>query len=227
MEEEVCNVVLQVLRGNPLPRGLNDTFITLIPKVPNPQWVSQFRPIGLCNVAYKLITKCIVNRLKRVLPELISPIQSSFVPGRQITDNVIVMQEILHSMWCKIGTKGWMAIKLDLEKSYDRLRWDFIHETLNKMKLSSLLVAVIMNCISSCSLSILWNGEPTKFFNPSRGIRQGDPLSPYLFVACMERLSQLIEANYMADSGKLSQWQRRHTDFTPYVYRWCGTVLRS
>ena len=109
-----------------MPSGLNDTFITVIPKVPNPEKVTQFRPIGLCNVVYKLITKCLVNRLKRALPDLISLIQSSFVPWRQITDNVIVMQEVLHSMRHKTGIKGWMAIKLDLEKAYDRLRWEFI-----------------------------------------------------------------------------------------------------
>jgi len=195
VEDDVCQVVLKVLNGHPMPNGLNDTFITLIPKIPNPEQVTQFRPIGLCNVVYKVITKCIVNKLKRVLPVLISPYQSSFVPGRRITDNVIVMQEILHSMRRKSGSVGWMAIKLDLEKAYDRLRWGFIHETLLKMHLPRLLVEVIMNCVSSSTLNILWNGEPSEKFRPSRGVRQGDPLSPYLFVACLEHLSQLIEAS--------------------------------
>ena len=95
---------------------------------------AQFRPIGLCNVIYKLISKCIVNKLKGVLPDLISPAQSSFVPGRQITDNVILMQEAIHSMRRKKGATGWMAIKLDLEKAYDRLRWDFIHDTLGQIR---------------------------------------------------------------------------------------------
>ena len=165
--EDVCNVVIQVLRGGPMPLGLNDTFITLIPKVPNVERVTQFRPIGLCNVVYKLITKCIVNRLKGVLSDMISPIQSSFVPGRQITDDVIIMQEVLHSMRRKTGAMGWMAIKLDLEKAYDRLRWDFLRETLLRMHLSGLLVNVIMQCVSTCSLNILWNGEPSGAFTPS------------------------------------------------------------
>jgi len=189
VEADVCKVVLQVLRGGPLPSGLNDTFLTLVPKVAHPERVSQFRPIGLYNVTYKLITKCIVNRLKWVLPKIISPTQSSFVPGRQITDNVIVMQEVLHSMRRKLGFKGWMKIKTDLEKAYDRLRWEFILETLIQMHLPNLLIEVIMNCVTSCTLNVLWNGEPTDFFTPSRGIRQGDLLSPYLFVICMERLT--------------------------------------
>lgn len=136
-----------------------------------------------------------VNKLKNVMPALISSTQSSFVPGRQITDNVIIMQEVIDSRRRKIGPKGWMTIKLDLEKAYDRLQWEFIHDTLLKMQLPELLVSIIMTCISSCSLNILWNGLPTESFTPSRGIRQGDPLSPYLFVACIERLSQLIEHN--------------------------------
>jgi len=167
VEGELCNTILRVLQGSMLPEGLNDTYITLIPKVSNPKRVAQLRPIGPCNVVYKVITKCMVNRLKRVLSKLISPMQSSFIPGRQIMDNIIVMQEILHAMRRKSGHKGWMAIKLDLKKAYDRLRWEFIRDTLTRMNLPSLLVKVIMNCVTSSSLSILWNGEPTACFKPS------------------------------------------------------------
>ena len=195
VKEKVCKMALHVLRGNPLPEGLNETFLTLIPKVPNVELVTQLRPIGLCNVSYKLVTKCVVQRLKNVLPDLISPAQSSFVPGRQITDNVLIMQEVLHSMRQRSGAKGCMAIKIDLEKAYDRLRWTFIHDTLVQMRLPDSIIGIIMNCVTSCSLNILWNGEPTGAFYPTRGIRQGDLLSPYLFVACMEGLSQLIEAS--------------------------------
>jgi len=195
VKEKVCNMVLHVLRGNPLPQGLNETFLVLIPKVPHVELVTQLRPIVLCNVSYKLVTKCVVQRLKTVLSDLISPAQSSFVPGRQITDNILIMQEVLHSMRRRSGTKGWMAIKIDLEKAYDRLRWTFIHDTLAQMKLPESIIGIIMNCVTSSTLNILWNGEPTGAFYPTRGIRQGDPLSPYLFVACMERFSQLIEAS--------------------------------
>ena len=84
--------------------------------------MSQLRPIGLCNVAYKAITKAIVNRLKPILAKLIAPTQSSFVPGRQISDNIIIVQEMLHSMRQKKGSTGHIAIKIDLEKAYNRLR---------------------------------------------------------------------------------------------------------
>jgi len=101
-----------------------------------------------------------------------------------------------------MGAKGWMAIKLDLEKAYDRLRWEFIRETLIDMKLPNHLVEIVMNCVTSSTLNIIWNGEPTEFFKPSRGIRQGDPISPYLFVACIERLAQLIESLIMEGKWK-------------------------
>jgi len=198
----VNDVVLGVLNGQHLPEGLNDTFLVLLPKVEHPQKVTQFRPIGLCNVAYKLITKVLVHRLKKVLPDIISPCQSSFVPGRQISDNIIIMQESLHTMRKKRGRCGFMAIKLDLEKAYDRLNWAFTRHTLMEMRLPQLMVEVIMLCITSYSMRILWNGEPTASFQPTRGIRQGDPLSPYIFVACMERLSHLIEG--LVQSG---QWK--------------------
>jgi len=150
--------------------------------------------------------------------QLISPIQSSFVPGRQITDNVIVMQEALHSMRRKTGAKGWMAIKLDLEKADDRIRWDFIQETLAQMRLPDQLIKVMMHCVSSCSLNILWNGEPTETFQPSRGIRQGDPLSPYLFVACMERLTQLIESKVAEGQWKTIPLSRGGTRISHLIF---------
>lgn len=189
----VHKLALDVLNGKGLPEGLNNTFITLLQKVEHPESATQFRPIGLCNVAYKIITKVIVNRLKPVLPFLISNTQASFVPRRQITDNVVIMQEVLHTMRKKQGKKGLRAIKIDFEKAYDRLRWSFILDTLLQMNIPYLLVTVIMECVTTASLQVLWNGEPTQRFKPSRGIRQGDPLSPYLFVMCMERLYQTIQ----------------------------------
>jgi len=143
-------------------------------------------------VGYKVITKAIVQRLKCVVPELISPTQASFVPKWQIADNIIIMQEILHTMHKKTCNIGWMAIKLDLKKHYDRLNWAFIQDTLQEMRLPQSFVEVIVRSITTCSMRILWNGEPTEQFFPKRGIRQGDPLSPHIIVACLERLAHLI-----------------------------------
>lgn len=198
----VYKVVMDVLTGKQIPDGLNETHIVLLPKTDHPEAASHFRPIGLCNVAYKIITKMIVNRLKPHLPFLISNTQASFVSGRQITDNIVIVQEVIHTMRKKQGKTGFMAIKIDFEKAYDCLRWTFICDTLLQMNLPYLLVNTIMECITSASLKVLWNGEPTQSFKPSRGIRQGDPLSSYLFVMCMERLYQTIEDAIVLDKWK-------------------------
>ncbi|KAL8137313.1 hypothetical protein V2J09_003314 [Rumex salicifolius] len=109
-------------RSCQLHSGLNDTLIALIPKVKAPELFSQFRPISLCNVIYKIITKVLVRRLQPLLADLISSTQGSFIPGRIITDNIVLAQEVVHSMRFKKGRKGWMVLKVDLEKAYDRLR---------------------------------------------------------------------------------------------------------
>lgn len=189
----VYAMVLSVLQGKGLPPSLNETFLVLIPKLDKPELPSQFRPIGLCNVTYKIITKAIVNQIKPVLPLITSNTQTSFFPGRQITDNIVIVKEVIHTMKRKQGLKGYMAIKIDFEKAYDRLKWDFILDTLNEMNFPKLMIEVIMQCVTSPSMRLLWNGEQTDPFTPSPVIRQGDPLSPYLFVLCMERLNQIIE----------------------------------
>jgi len=168
---QLIQLALDTLEGREFPEGLNETFLVLIPKIDNPQCATQLRPIGLCNVAYKAITKAIVTRLKPILDKLVAPTQSSFVPGRQISNNIIIVQEMLHSMRQKKGSTGHMAIKIDLEKSYDRLRWPFIRETLLEAILPQKLVDVSLNCISLTSFNILWNGEKTEDFTPSRGVR--------------------------------------------------------
>lgn len=140
LARSVHEMVLSVLEGKGMPAKLNDTHIVLIPKIDHPELASQFRPLGLCNVTYKIITKVIINLIKPLLPSLISNTQSSFVPGRQITDNIVIMQEVIHTMKRKQGTKGIMALKIDFEKAYDRLRWSFIRDTLLQMNMPLLLI---------------------------------------------------------------------------------------
>ncbi|CAL1411020.1 unnamed protein product [Linum trigynum] len=108
----------------------NDTVLVLIPKKESTEMIAQFRPIGLCNVIYKSLAKCLANRIKPMMQQLVHKTQTSFVPGRHITDNIIILQEVLHSMRQKKGKCGHMVIKVDLAKAYDRLSWTFLRETL-------------------------------------------------------------------------------------------------
>lgn len=130
------------------------------------------------------------------------PNQSSFVPGRSTTDNIIISQEIIHTLKSKKGKVGGMILKIDLEKAYDNISWAFLNQTLDEFGFDKNLIDMIMCCVTTVSTAILWNGEPLKEFKPEKGLRQGDPLSPYLFVLCMERLSNMISVKVAKKTWK-------------------------
>ncbi|XP_056688797.1 uncharacterized protein [Spinacia oleracea] len=176
-----------------IPSDINRSFITLIPKVDAPKTMRDFRPIGLCNTIYKLITKIITTRVRPILGKIISPFQSSFVQGRGIEDNIILVKEMAHVFHKSRKGNNIMALKLDLTKAYDSLEWSFIRDTLVSFGFPSHLISLIMSCITTPHINVLWNGALTREFCPSRGIRQGDPLSSYIFVLCLDRLSMLIQ----------------------------------
>jgi hypothetical protein len=143
-----------------------------------------------------------VNRLKKIIPQVVSPYQTGFVPGRNITENIVIAQEMLHSMTKMRSRVGFFVIKVDLSKAYDRLNWEFIHRVLLEVRIPAEMINVIMNCITSVQSNVLWNGNRTEFFSPQCGVRQGDPMSPYLFVLCMDKLSHII-----AESIDKGEWK--------------------
>ena len=148
------------------------------------------------------MTKTIVAKLRPHLDKLISPLQIAFVPGRKGIDNAIIVQEIIHTLSKKRGKVGYMALKIDLEKAYDNLEWSFIRDMLIRFNFPLDIIDIIMSCIFTVSTSILFNGEALDPIYPSRGIRQGDLLSSYLFILCMELLGQLIQ-----EKCSLKLWQ--------------------
>ncbi|XP_065622950.1 uncharacterized protein LOC136064750 [Quercus suber] len=193
VKDSICNEVKKAFGLGVIPEYLNKTLITLIPKFQYPESLANYRSTSLCNLVYKIISKILVARIRPLLSNLISPIQTTFVPGRKGVDNVIIAQELIYTMDNLKGREGYMAVKVDLEKAYDRLEWSFIHKVLQAFHFPSSIIKVIMSCVSSSTISVLVNGNALEAFSPSRGIRQDDPLLPYLFILCMEYLGSLVE----------------------------------
>jgi hypothetical protein len=186
-----------------LPRNINTTHVRLIPKITSSKTMKDYRPIALCSIYYKIIAKVLTKRLQPILHFLISENQSAFVPQRAIADNVLITHEVLHYLHnSKAKERCFMAVKTDMSKAYDRVEWDFIELVMERMGFHSTWINWIMQCITTVSYSYLLNGSAQGSVIPQRGIRQGDPLSPLIFILCSEVLSGLC--NKAQERGDLT-----------------------
>ena len=192
--KDVVLAIKSFFSSGELLKQTNSTTIALVPKLPNPDCVGDYRPISCCNTIYKCISKILANRIKRVLPDLIDPVQSVFVPGRRIADNIFLSQEVLRG-YHRVSKDPRCAMKIDIMKAYDNVRWEFLFDILEAMGFPSIFIGWIKACVTTPSYSICINGELHGYFLGKRGLRQGDPLSPYLFVIVMEMLTKIGRAH--------------------------------
>ncbi|KAK1557037.1 hypothetical protein Q3G72_016579 [Acer saccharum] len=203
VKDDVMDAAVDFFQGTPLSRFYSSSFIVLILKVDNPASFDKFRPISLCSVAYKIFSKIIVFRLTDLVEKLVSHEQGAFIPGRSIFENITLAHEMVHSLHKKM-TGGNVMVKLDMAKAYDRVNWSFLLEVLKAFGFFDSFRKIIYNCVGSPWFSVMMNGTFKGFFQSARGLRQGDPLSPFLFILMDEVLTRLLRNNF--ESGRIGRF---------------------
>ena len=203
---DVSKGILHFFTNLHLPRIVNATAIALIPKINGPVHMSHFRPISCCNTLYKCISKMLVARLKSIKPSIISSNQTAFIKHRCIGDNIMLAQAICKDYHILRGAPR-CTLKLDIHKAFDSISWDFIVDVLRKMCFPEKFINWIRVCITSSMFSVKINGALEGFFASNRGLRQGDPLSPYLFVIGMEILTAYLKKNLSNDALFSYHWR--------------------
>ncbi|KAK6780580.1 hypothetical protein RDI58_022764 [Solanum bulbocastanum] len=190
VKEDLLGTIHNFHQKELFEKSFDATFIALIPKKAGAEELKDFRPISLIGSVYKILSKLITERLKSVMGTLVNDHQMAFLKGRQIMDATFLANELVDSKE-KQKFPGILC-KLDLEKAYDHVNWRFLLKVLEDMGFGKKWINWIHFCISTVKLSLIINGNNEGFFSSERGLRQGDPISPFLFILVMEGLNHMI-----------------------------------
>lgn len=217
---EVCDAVKEFFVSGSMLKQWNTTTLVLIPKITNAASTSDFRPISCLNTIYKVISRLLASRLLPILSQVVSSAQSAFLPGRLIGENILLATDLVIG-YNRQSDEPRAMLKVDLRKAFDSVRWDFILAALRAMGIPTRFANWISECISTPSFTIAFNGTTGGNFISTKGLRQGDPLSPYLFVLAMECFSSLLhsrfEAGYIHYHPRTSDLKLSHLMFADDV----------
>lgn len=171
-----------------LLRQINNSYVTLIPKVENPVFIKEYMPISCCNILYKIITKVLANMLQHLMPQLVNESQSAFIKGRLMKHNVLLTHGLIKGYNQHQVSSSRCMMKIDLQKAYDTINWSFLHDVLHLYGFSPWFIQRTMVCATSVGFSFNISGRLEGVLEGKQGIRQGDPLSPYRFVICLDSI---------------------------------------
>ncbi|GKV52760.1 hypothetical protein SLEP1_g59327 [Rubroshorea leprosula] len=218
------DVTAAVFDSGKILKQINATNITIVPKVSCPNVVNDYRPIACCNVIYKVISKLLTQRINEVLSMLVSNNQTAFVKGRSITTNLLICQDLMRNYHKSKGPARCL-MKIDLQKAYDSVDWGYVKAMLRGLNFPDRFINWLMLCVSTTRFSVLINGQPKGYFQGQRGLRQGDPISPYLFVLVMEYLTRKLKELEMQEKfkyhSKCRVMQLTHLIFADDIMLFC------
>ncbi|KAL5715982.1 hypothetical protein ACHQM5_017730 [Ranunculus cassubicifolius] len=221
MKGEIMEILRELQDNQFINWRLNNSFITLVPKIEGEKTVGDYRPISLISGIYKIISKVLASRLKTVMPELVSEFQSAGIEGRQVQEGVLVANELLDSQIR--SKKPGTIFKLDFLKAFDHVSWNFCLDVLGRYGFKSKWIGWIKACLHSSHSSVLVNGRVNGHFKGSRGLKQGDPLSPMLFVLMVEVLTQLILK--AQEEGLIEGWQTKQGGMRVPILQYADDTL--
>ena len=228
--KDLTEAVKDFFISGKLLKQINTTTLTLIPQKQNPSSVTEYRPMACCNVIYKIIAKIICVRLKTALNSLVDQRQAAFLEGRNILHNVLICQDLMKHYRMK-GITPWLALKVDIKKAYDALNWDFIENMMKTLSFPRQFIIWVMQARRTVKYSISVNGGSFGFFEDKSGLRQGDPISPLIFVMCMEYLIRCLKLAGMHEEFQFhpqcKTMQITHLNFADDIILFARGNIRS
>ncbi|XP_026453587.1 uncharacterized protein LOC113354476 [Papaver somniferum] len=228
--EDITNAIQYCWRRQFIPAGLNANFLKLIPKVSNANKEKQFRPIGLMNFSFKIFTKMLASRMGNIIQKIVSPQQGAFIKGRTIQEQITLASEMINELDTK-RRGGNFGLKIDITQAYDSLSWKFLFQVMSKFGFSDKGIYWLQILLTSARIYVLVNGGPEGYFKVEIGLRQGDPLSPLLFVIVEDALSRNITKKIQ--NGELKAMVNRngiqssHILFADDIFLFCNDERRN